>query len=174
MRNVHDLNRSTDTTTGAGTVVPRRGFLERMAIGVPGLAVADTALGGDSINPSTAGVLESPLSVKQPHFTPRARHVIYLFMYGGPSQVDSWDYKPELNRRHGQKRAGRLRTRPMNAGGKTVLWLLEQSLWLMTIRNVGICHLQERPASWRSKIARAALQRLTSATSGKPLDFLIM
>ena len=102
MRNVHDLNRSTDTTTGAGTVVPRRGFLERMAIGVPGLAVADTAPGGDSINPSTAGVLESPLSVKQPHFTPRARHVIYLFMYGGPSQVDSWDYKPELNRRHGQ------------------------------------------------------------------------
>ena len=32
----------------------------------------------------------------QPHFAPRAKSVIFLFMYGGPSQLDTFDYKPEL------------------------------------------------------------------------------
>lgn len=41
-----------------------------------------------------------------PHHTPRARAVIWLFMTGGPSQVDTWDYKPELQRRGGQALAG--------------------------------------------------------------------
>lgn len=40
------------------------------------------------------------------HFPGRARSVIWLFMNGGPSQVDTWDYKPELNRRDGQELAG--------------------------------------------------------------------
>ncbi|MFM1768557.1 MAG: hypothetical protein RJA22_1086 [Verrucomicrobiota bacterium] len=38
-----------------------------------------------------------------PNFRPRARRVIYLFMSGGPAQMDLFDYKPELNRRHGQE-----------------------------------------------------------------------
>lgn len=37
------------------------------------------------------------------HHTPRARRVIFLFMHGGPSQVDTFDYKPELKKRHGEK-----------------------------------------------------------------------
>jgi hypothetical protein len=40
------------------------------------------------------------------HFPAKARSVIWLFMNGGPSQVDTWDYKPELARRHGQDLAG--------------------------------------------------------------------
>ncbi|HLK16294.1 MAG TPA: DUF1501 domain-containing protein, partial [Fimbriimonadaceae bacterium] len=32
-----------------------------------------------------------------PNFAPKAKHVIYLFMNGGPSQLDLWDYKPKLN-----------------------------------------------------------------------------
>jgi hypothetical protein len=39
---------------------------------------------------------ESPLAPKTPHFPARARAVIFLFMYGGPSQVDTFDYKPKL------------------------------------------------------------------------------
>ena len=45
---------------------------------------------------------EDPLATKQPHFTPRAKRVIFLFMHGGPSQVDTFDYKPLLQRDHGK------------------------------------------------------------------------
>ncbi len=38
----------------------------------------------------------NPLAAKDPHFQPKAKSVIFLFMYGGPSQVDTFDYKPEL------------------------------------------------------------------------------
>src|SRR5690242_909491 len=37
-----------------------------------------------------------PLAPKPPHFAPRAKACIFLFMYGGPSQVDTFDYKPKL------------------------------------------------------------------------------
>ena len=43
-----------------------------------------------------------PLSLKQPHFPARAKRVIFLFMHGGPSQVDTFDYKPLLERDHGK------------------------------------------------------------------------
>src|SRR5438045_7450715 len=42
-----------------------------------------------------------PLSVKAPHFASKAKRVIFLFMHGGPSQVDTFDYKPLLQRDHG-------------------------------------------------------------------------
>lgn len=45
---------------------------------------------------------KSPLSEKQPHFAPKAKRVIFLFMHGGPSQVDTFDYKPFLIRDHGK------------------------------------------------------------------------
>jgi hypothetical protein len=44
----------------------------------------------------------NPVAVKQPHFPARAQRIIYLFMAGGPSQVDTFDPKPELTRLHGQ------------------------------------------------------------------------
>lgn len=43
-----------------------------------------------------------PLAVKSPHFPARAKRVIFLFMHGGPSQVDTFDYKPLLKRDHGK------------------------------------------------------------------------
>ncbi len=43
-----------------------------------------------------------PLAPKPPHHPAKAKNVIFLFMYGGPSQVDLWDPKPELNRLSGQ------------------------------------------------------------------------
>ncbi len=47
-----------------------------------------------------------PLAPKAPHFPAKAKSVIWLFMTGGPSQVDTWDYKPELQKRDGQELAG--------------------------------------------------------------------
>jgi hypothetical protein len=43
-----------------------------------------------------------PLAVRTPHFPARAKRVIFLFMHGGPSQVDTFDYKPLLKRDHGK------------------------------------------------------------------------
>src|SRR5262249_61304273 len=44
-----------------------------------------------------------PLAPKKPHFKPKAKNVIFLFMSGGPSHVDTFDPKPGLTRLHGQK-----------------------------------------------------------------------
>jgi hypothetical protein len=45
---------------------------------------------------------ENPFAPKQPHFEPKAKRVIFLFMNGGMSQVDTFDYKPMLDRYNGQ------------------------------------------------------------------------
>ena len=44
----------------------------------------------------------NPLAPKPPHFKAQAKNVIFLFMYGGPSQVDTFDHKPELYKLDGQ------------------------------------------------------------------------
>src|SRR4051794_29753279 len=46
----------------------------------------------------------NPLSAKPPHFAPKAKSVIFLFMAGGPSHIETFDPKPLLNRLNGQKR----------------------------------------------------------------------
>ncbi|MFT5126550.1 MAG: hypothetical protein ACI8W8_000144 [Rhodothermales bacterium] len=52
-----------------------------------------------------AGMLEgnNPLAPRMPHFAPRAKRVIFIFMQGGPSHVDSFDYKPKLFKADGQE-----------------------------------------------------------------------
>ena len=45
----------------------------------------------------------SPLAPKMTHFAPKAKRVIQLFMPGGPSQVDTFDYKPDLEACEGQR-----------------------------------------------------------------------
>lgn len=60
-----------------------------------------TVLAAEGTSPSS-----SPLAPKKPHFAAKAKSCIFLFMYGGPSQVDTWDPKPELVKRHGQPMPG--------------------------------------------------------------------
>ena len=48
----------------------------------------------------------SPLAPKTPHFKPRAKAVIHLFMHGGVSHVDTFDPKPELAKRNGRTISG--------------------------------------------------------------------
>lgn len=61
-----------------------------------GLAAAGAARGTGRLTPSGPGLLDHPLAPKPPHFTPRAKRVIFLCMRGGPSHVDTFDYKPKL------------------------------------------------------------------------------
>src|SRR5213596_3415117 len=51
---------------------------------------------------------ESPLAPRQPHFAPKAKRIIHVFMNGGPSQVDTFDPKPELTRHNGRAPGGPL------------------------------------------------------------------
>ncbi len=75
----------------------RRGLFQRFGAGVAGAALA-TLLERDA----AAGPRIFDLTPKQPHFAPQAQAVIHLFMNGGPSQMDLFDPKPELDKHHGE------------------------------------------------------------------------
>ena len=88
-------------------VPSRRSFLEQTAFGFGAVALAhllqsDGLLAEDPHKPNASGNGEGPLS-KRPHFAPQAKSVIFLVQNGGPSHLDLFDPKPEVNRRHGQK-----------------------------------------------------------------------
>ncbi len=78
----------------------RRQALHQCAVGFGALAFADlmarAGVATASANPS------SPLIARAPHFAARAKRVIFLFMHGGPSHVDTFDYKPALLRDSGK------------------------------------------------------------------------
>ncbi|HUY91939.1 MAG TPA: DUF1501 domain-containing protein [Pirellulales bacterium] len=76
---------------GAFTSVALAGLLERDGF------LASQAVAADGATP-----LATPLAAKPPHFAPKAKSVIFLFMYGGPSHVDTFDYKPKLYDLDGQ------------------------------------------------------------------------
>jgi hypothetical protein len=86
----------------------RRDFLKRVGNGFGILALADIFNGQGLLTGSAlAGeTYRNPLAPKQPHFMPKAKSVIWLFMNGGPSQVDTWDYKPGLAKCDGKELAG--------------------------------------------------------------------
>src|SRR6185369_131988 len=48
----------------------------------------------------------NPLASRKSHFPAKAKSIIWLFMNGGPSHVDTWQYKPELEKRDGQELEG--------------------------------------------------------------------
>ncbi len=70
----------------------RRDALTRLGTGFGMLGLSNLMAGPASIGEPRA-----------PHFAPRAKHVIFLFLNGGPSQVDTFDPKPELTRFHGKQ-----------------------------------------------------------------------
>jgi hypothetical protein len=86
----------------------RREFLCRAGNGLGLLALAGLLeQQGLLAAPARAGSdFSHPLAPRTPHFTARARSVIWLFMNGGPSQVDTWDYKPQLASRDGKELKG--------------------------------------------------------------------
>ena len=80
----------------------RRAVLNRFGMGLGGIALANL------INPSSVRLAaqagqDRGVLAGQFHVTPKAKRVIYLFMAGGPSQMETFDYKPALNQRNGEQ-----------------------------------------------------------------------
>lgn len=80
----------------------RRHFLSRCAVGLGGIALASLSQGAHAAPAAAAGALPNPLAPRPTHFPARAKNVIYLFMAGGPSQLELFDYKPKLVELNGQ------------------------------------------------------------------------
>lgn len=108
-------------------MVTRRQLLQNASAGFGYLAFAGLSqqlLANESKLVTGSG---NPLAPKEPHFPPRAKQVIFLCMGGGPSHVDSFDYKPALRRDHGKsgRFGGRLLRSPWNfrQRGESGLWI---------------------------------------------------
>ncbi|MEO6435739.1 MAG: DUF1501 domain-containing protein, partial [Tepidisphaeraceae bacterium] len=93
--------------------ITRRQFFETCGVGVGKIALASLLVGGNrafadaakpqaATAPATASASLGPMAPKLPHFAPKAKHVIYLFMVGAPSQLDLYDNKPMLVKHDGQ------------------------------------------------------------------------
>ncbi|RPI84274.1 MAG: DUF1501 domain-containing protein [Planctomycetaceae bacterium] len=83
----------------------RREALRRSAVGFGSLAMASLAaqpIAAQSVTADLGIGREGPLESRPPHFPARAKRVIFLFMSGGPSQVDTFDPKPLLTRDDGK------------------------------------------------------------------------
>jgi hypothetical protein len=86
------MNTNQHTTS---SMLDRRRFLTTAACGFGGIALHSMM--------AEMAQAASPLALRAPHFPARAKRVIFLFMQGGPSQHDLFDYKPRLARDHGQR-----------------------------------------------------------------------
>jgi hypothetical protein len=97
----HNLHQDSIPAFSAG--LNRRQFLRNVGGGIGAIALAkilseENLLSAASITNSKA----DPLARIAPHFEPKVKRVIYLFMHGGPSHVDLWDPKPDLIKYAGQ------------------------------------------------------------------------
>src|SRR6516162_2515738 len=72
----------------------RRHFLRTSSLGLGGLALSRLLAADGRGEPGRSPA--DPLAPRPPHFTPKAKRVIYLHMSGGPPHLDLLDYKPEL------------------------------------------------------------------------------
>ena len=91
-----------DARQVAGALPTRRALLGR-GLGALGSTALASLLGTSGGRLLAAGLGSAPelspgtaLGHQGPHFVPRAKHVIYLHMVGGPSQIDLFDHKPQL------------------------------------------------------------------------------
>lgn len=82
-----------DTCNTITPLFTRRSILQQMGCGFGWLAFSGLAAAGDGT---------APLAAKPTHFAPKAKRVIFLTMRGGPSHVDTFDYKPKLEANAGQ------------------------------------------------------------------------
>jgi len=78
----------------------RRHFFKGCGVGVGKAALA--SLLGSNLLAAEAPEIRSPTTPRAPHYAPKAKNVIFLFMAGGPSQLEMFDYKPKLSELDGQ------------------------------------------------------------------------
>src|SRR5687767_9810022 len=84
-------------SVGPSAAIPRRDLLGQFASGLGGMAIA-ALLSRDA----AAAAVPSDAADPPPHHPPKVKRAIQIYLQGGLSQVDSFDYKPELEKLHGQ------------------------------------------------------------------------
>jgi Protein of unknown function (DUF1501) len=95
----------------------RRELLGRSGLGLGLLGLAGVLASDGSLGATPGNAAVNPLAPKQPHFRPRAKQIVHLFMNGGPSHVDTFDPKPALARYHSKPLPNpNLRTERKTAG----------------------------------------------------------
>ncbi|NQV28550.1 MAG: DUF1501 domain-containing protein, partial [Rhodopirellula sp.] len=82
------------------------GFTRREMLVRSGSGFGMLGLSSVRAQEAAADLASDPMSPKKPHFEPKAKHVIFLFMNGGPSHVDTFDPKPELKTQEGKPGPG--------------------------------------------------------------------
>jgi len=151
----------------------RRDFLGRFALGLGGAALA--GLFNREAGAASVAAASNPFKgiLPAPHFATKAHRIIYLFMSGGPSQLDLFDYKPLLNKMNGQDLPASVRmgqrltgmsanqaTLPMAGSlfkfaqhGKSGAWLSELMPWtakmvdeLCFVKSLNSPHINHDPA----------------------------
>ena len=103
--------KSTPPLSNAGRwMLNRRNFLLHGGTGLSGVALATLLseqgllAAKNPIRPDWSA--DQPLAPRQPHFQPKAQNLLVIFCSGACAHLESWDYKPELFRRHGQAMPG--------------------------------------------------------------------
>src|SRR5690349_18915198 len=76
--------------------ITRRHFFRGCQLGVGKIALASLLTSGMARSSLAAPLAANPLAPRAPHYAPKAKSVIHLFMAGAPSQLDLFDYKPKL------------------------------------------------------------------------------
>ncbi len=86
------------------TLWERRQLLQHSAVGFGGMALAALLGREASADDASKRLVDrtTPLAAKTPHIAARAKRIVFLFMKGGPSHIDTFDPKPALDRAHGQ------------------------------------------------------------------------
>jgi hypothetical protein len=114
------------TTTAFTRPLSRREMLKTASCGIGFLAYADMCARAATTDPNNL------LAAKSPHFAPRAKRVIFMFMAGAPSHVDTFDYKPQLQADNGKSVEGKGKGRKLlkspfkfSQHGKSGLWFPE-------------------------------------------------
>src|SRR5947208_6019284 len=106
------------------SAMTRGEMLSRCANGFGAVALmalmGDEAYGGDVKAVAAAGSLAGPMAAKATHFAPKCRNVIFLYMDGGPAQMDTFDPKPLLSREHGQQFKMKMEPTQFNNNGATL------------------------------------------------------
>ncbi|HEV8290848.1 MAG TPA: DUF1501 domain-containing protein, partial [Tepidisphaeraceae bacterium] len=80
----------------------RREFLTTTASGLGMIALGSLLTQDNILTANTVAPSSNPLAPRRPHFPAKAKSCIFIFMEGGPSQMDLFDPKPKLNELHGQ------------------------------------------------------------------------
>jgi hypothetical protein len=107
----------------------RRQFLWEVGAGFSGVAIAGMLDNGFYANQAFAAdgktAFKNPLAPKAPHFPAKAKAVIFLYMYGGPSHIDTFDYKPTMYGRDNQT----IEVKTFGRGGRRNIGRIVEPRW---------------------------------------------